>query len=85
MSQGKNITRLYRRQGKRFESWMNDWFTCGYLLWKVQLEIGDAKLDGWLKKNCRSVEPETAREMIRQLLETVPGRALIASLEQPTL
>jgi hypothetical protein len=81
MSQATNITRLYRRQGKRFESWMNDWLTCGYLLWKIQLEIGDANLDAWLKKHCRSVEPEVAREMIRQLLETTPGQELIASLE----
>jgi len=83
MSQAQNITRLYRRQGKRFSAWMNDWLTCGYLLWKVQLEVGDANLDVWLRQHCRGVDPETAREMIRQLLETSTGQALIAALQHP--
>jgi hypothetical protein len=84
MGQAQNITRVYRRQGKRFESWMNDWLTCGYLLWKVQQEVGTGEgFDAWLKKHCRSVDAETAREMVRQLLETTPGQALLASLEHP--
>lgn len=85
MSQAKNISRLYRRQAKRFESWTNDWLTCGYLLWKVQSEIGDANLNAWLKKNCRAVDPELAREMIRQLQETETGRQLLADLHHTTL